>query len=142
MICSFLGHGDSPESIYLKLYSEIENLIISRSVTGFLVGNHGSFDRMVLKALRELKERYPQISYHVVLAYMPGTENSLYHYTETILPEGIETVPKRFAISRRNRWMVQQCQIVICYITHQWGGAAQFVNYAKKQLKEIINLAE
>jgi hypothetical protein len=37
--------------------------------------------------------------------------------------------------------MVRESQIVVCFITHSWGGAAQFVEYAEKQGKEIINLA-
>ena len=142
MICSFFGHGDSPDSLYGKLHEQIEYFIVERNITEFFVGTHGAFDRMVLKALRELKEKHPHITYYVVLAYMPTTENSIYRFSETLLPEGIELVPKRFAISRRNRWMVQQSHIILCYITHQWGGAAQFVSYARKQHKEIINLAE
>ena len=108
------------------------------------MGSHGSFDSIVLKALRELKQAYPHICYNVVLAYMPGEKQSyeIYDPTETLLPEGIETAPKRFAISWRNKWMVRESQIVVCYIDHTWGGAAQFVKYAKNQGKEIINLAE
>lgn len=112
-------------------------------VTSFMVGNQGGFDSMVLKALRELKQVYPHICYNVVLAYMPGEkqEYEFYDPTETFLPEGIETAPKRFAISWRNKWMVRESQLVVCYISHSWGGAAQFVEYAEKQGKEIINLA-
>lgn len=79
----------------------------------------------------------------VILAYMPGEkqEYEFYDPTETFLPEGIESAPKRFATSWRNKWMVRESQVVVCYITHSWGGAAQFVEYAEKQGKEIINLA-
>ena len=144
MVCSFFGHSDTTSSVYPVLMSTIEDLIVNRQVSNFLVGNHGSFDGMVYRALRELKKTYPQICYNVVLAYMPGErqEYELYDPTETLLPEGIETAPKRFAISWRNKWMVRESQIVVCYIAHSWGGAAQFVKYAKNQGKEIINLAE
>jgi hypothetical protein len=69
-------------------------------------------------------------------------EYELYDLSETFLPEGIETVPKRFAISWRNKRMVRESSVIICYITHSWGGAAQFVEYAKRQGKEVINLSE
>lgn len=144
MVCSFFGHGDASEQVYPALRETIEELIMKRGAANFLVGTHGNFDSMVLKALREMKKKYPDIIYNVVLAYMPAEkqEYELYHYSETLLPEGIETVPKRFAISWRNKWMARECDVVVCYITHSWGGAAQFVKYAKNQGKEIINLSE
>lgn len=144
MACSFFGHKDTPSVIYPQLADCIENLIINRGVSSFMVGNQGGFDSMVLKALRELKKQYPHVCYNVVLAHMPSErrEYELYDPTETFLPEGIETVPKRFAISWRNKWMVRESDVVVCYITHSWGGAAQFVEYAERQGKEVINLAK
>ncbi|MCM1167166.1 MAG: hypothetical protein NC299_15575 [Lachnospiraceae bacterium] len=59
----------------------------------------------------------------------------------TIYPDGAETVYKKRAIEYRNRFMVNECDTVICYITHNWGGAAKFVSQAEKQGKAIINLA-
>ena len=143
MICSFFGHKDAPRSLYPKLKECIENLIVVHSVECFIVGNQGEFDKMALQALRELKNIYPHICYNVVLAYMPAHKQAyeLYDSSETFLPEGIETVPKRFAISWRNRWMVRESDIIVCYITHEWGGAVQFVAYGKRQKKKVINLS-
>lgn len=62
-------------------------------------------------------------------------------YSDTMLPEGIETVHPRFAISWRNKWMIKQSDYVVTYITHAWGGAAQFAEKAAKQNKIVINLA-
>ena len=143
MVCSFFGHKDAPQALYPEIKANIELLLPQRNVDSFMVGNQGGFDSMVLKAFRELRQVYPHICYNVVLAYMPTQkqEYELYDPSETILPEGIETVPKRFAISWRNKWMVREADIILCYITHSWGGAAQFVEYAKRQGKEIINLS-
>lgn len=144
MVCSFFGHKDAPQSLHPEIKAHIELLITQRNVDSFMVGNQGSFDSMVLKALRELKQAYPHICYNVVLAYVPAQkqEYELYAPSETFLPEGIETVPKRFAISWRNKWMARESDLLLCYITHSWGGASQFVEYAKRQGKEIINLSE
>lgn len=71
MVCSFFGHRDSPWALYNKLVYEIETLV-QRGITDFIVGNHGSFDSMAVKALHELKEKNPSISFTVVLAYVPG----------------------------------------------------------------------
>jgi len=142
VVCSFFGHKDVPQSVCLKIRESIVYLITQRNVDCFLVGNQGGFDSMVLKVLRELKQLYPHICYNVVLAYMPTqkAEHERYDPKETCLPEGMESVPKQFAISWRNKWMVRQSQIIVCYIAHTWGGAAKSVEYAQSAGKEIINL--
>lgn len=38
--------------------------------------------------------------------------------------------------------MVDRADLIVCYIEHNEGGAYQTVQYAKKQDKKIINLAE
>lgn len=140
--CCFFGHKDAPSSIYDKLEEAIEKNIAENGVTEFLVGNQGQFDSMVLKALRRMKEKYPQISYNVVLAYMPAEKEEWnpYEFGETMLPEGIESVHPRYAISWRNKWMVNEADIVIAYITHSWGGAARYVEMAEKKGKQITSL--
>lgn len=142
--CTFFGHGDCPESIVPFLRTTIENLIQKHSVTVFYVGNQGRFDILVRSALRELRKEYPQIEYAVVLAYLPKENNSFRNtdFSDTIFPEGIETAPRRFAISWRNQWMLRQSEYVVTYITHSWGGAAQYAALAKKQHKIVYNLVE
>ena len=88
-----------------------------------------------------MKREYPDLTYAVVLAYLP-TEPDWYEPDETVLPEGIETVPKRFAIDFRNRWMIEHADNVIAYVTHSWGGAAKHLKSAENKGKTIINLAD
>lgn len=140
--CTFFGHRDCPAVIKDELRKIMVELIEKNNVDLFYVGNEGGFDRMVRSVLRELESAYPQIQYAVVLAYMPPKKNELYEqdYSDTIFPEGIETVLKRFAISWRNKWLLKQSDFVVTYITHTWGGAAQFTDMAKRQNKIVFNL--
>ena len=71
----------------------------------FYVGHQGQFDAYVYSELKKLKQEYPQINYAVVLAYMPGKKTEYDDYSDTMLPEGIESVHPRYAISWRNNWM-------------------------------------
>jgi hypothetical protein len=57
-----------------------------------------------------------------------------------MLPEGIESVHPHYAISWRNNWMLKQSNYVVTYITHSWGGAAQYANKARIQGKHVVNL--
>lgn len=142
--CTFFGHRSCPPEIKSKLYHILEDLIVNQGVTVFYVGNQGSFDGMVRSVLRELSQQYPHITYAVVLAYLPseskGELSQSQGYTDTIYPDGIETIPKRFAIDWRNRWLLKQADYVVTYITHSWGGAARFADKAVKSSKQVINL--
>ena len=146
MTCCFFGHNDAPSTIMSKLEETIEKLISEQGANNFLVGNQGQFDSMVLAALRRLKNKYPEISYNVVLAYMPTEKGEWnpYEYWETMLPEGLEAVHPRYAISKRNEWMVNESDVVICYVTHSWGGAARYVEMAERKGLQIkrINIAD
>lgn len=138
--CTFFGHRDCPETIKPKLRSTIIDLIENHNVDMFYVGNQGQFDAMVRSTLKKLKQAYPHIDYAVVLAYMPGKPSEHEDYSDTIFPEGLETVHPRYAISRRNTWMLTHADYVITYITHSWGGAAQFAKKASALNKSVFNL--
>jgi len=108
----------------------------------FYVGQQGAFDGFVRSVLKELVLVYPHIRYAVVLERLPPKRDEFdtRDYSDTMLPEGIETVHPRFAISWRNKWMLKQSDYVVTYITHFWGGAAQFAEKAERQKKNVINL--
>ena len=142
MVCCFFGHRDTPATVKDDLYKCVLSLI-GNGADSFLVGNHGQFDGMVLSALRKAKEVHPHISYSVVLAYMPEKKEE-YSYIdpmEALYPEGLESVPRRFAISWRNDWMLKQSDVVVCYVRHSLGGSGKFVEKAIRQKKRVINLA-
>ena len=141
MIATFFGHKDTPKEIEPTLRSTLIDLIKNKNVTVFYVGNNGNFDTMVRRQLEDLSRIYP-ITYSVVLAYLPTEKNKYDNLTNTIYPEGLETVPKRFAISWRNKWMIQQSDIVVTYVTHSFGGAAQFKEMAVRQEKYVIEISD
>lgn len=140
MVCTFFGHKDTPKEIEPTLWSTLIDLIDNKNVNVFYVGNNGSFDTMVRRQLEDLSQTYP-ITYSVVLAYLPTEKNKYDNLTNTIYPEGLETVPKRFAISWRNKWMIQQSDIVVTYVTHNFGGAWQFKTVAEQMRKRVIELS-
>ena len=144
MTCCFFGHKDTPSTIAPELENVLTDLIENHGVVSFLMGHQGGFDHMALGAVRKLKERYPHITYNVVLAYMPGEKEewSFYESEETMYPEGLEEVHPRFAISWRNKWMLTESEYVVAYVKHSWGGAAKYYEAAQKKNKKIINIAE
>ena len=138
--CCFFGHRDAAESIRAKLKEEIIRLIEEHDVNDYYIGNQGGFDSLVLSVMKELAVSYPQIRYTIVLAYLPD-EKSVISETNTIYPEGLESVPKRFCIARRNDWLIEHSRYVICYVAHITGGAAQFMEKARRKNRTVINIA-
>lgn len=144
MICTFFGHRNTPENIRPILRNTLIELILTKDVNTFFVGNQGNFDSMVREELNDLTKIYPHITTTVVLAYMPGKCDALLDtdYSNTVYPDGLESVPYKYAIDRRNHLMVEWSDIVITYVCYSSGGAAKFKRLAERNNKQVINLFE
>ena len=139
--CCFFGHREVTRNIKPKLTEIIEKLITEDGVTDFYVGHQGQFDSMVFYVLKELKAKYPKIRYTVVLAYMPDEHIKELYGEDTLFPDGMESVPKKFAISKRNDWMILHSDIAVCYVWKVTGGAAKFREKSVKKGLRVIDLA-
>lgn len=133
--CTFFGHRDCPNYIQNELSAEIERLITQHGVDTFYVGTQGAFDRLAYTALSDVLERY-DIKVYRVLAYIPKPNDN--DTADSILPEGLESVPPRYAIVKRNEWMLNRCDYVIAHVTHISIGSYKFVKQAEKKGKTVI----
>ena len=59
---------------------------------------------------------------------------------ESIYPP-LEKVPKRFAISKRNEYMVYNADVVVAYVVYGFGGASKTIQYAERKGKRIIRFS-
>ena len=141
MTVMFCGHGKyryAPEDRQ-RLEKEVERLILD-GATMFFHGGYGQFDHMAASVVWKLKGRYPHIESVFVLPYLDReVDTSIYDYT-TYPP--LEKVPLKYAIARRNRWMVDNSDIVIAFVRYSWGGAATTLEYAERKNLKIIQLAD
>ena len=143
MVVTFFGHKEVRQDIDWVLLQTVADLIEKENADTFYVGNQGAFDFTVRKILKKLSVEYPHIRYAVVLAYFPQEKSDLYpeDFSDTIFPEQLENVPKKFAIDRRNRLMLSYADTVITYVRRTHGGAAKFQALAEKKGKKVINIA-
>ena len=144
MTVTFFGHTYTPDAVAPLLEATIRELIEQSDATLFYVGDKGNFDSMARKILRKLTREYPHVRYGVVLAYMPGKKPEFddEDRSDTVFPEGLERAHPRYAIASRNRWMVENSDVVVTYVTRQTGGAAKFKKMAEKKGKAVVNLAQ
>lgn len=110
--------------------------LIQQGATTFYLGGYGAFDSLAASVLREQKKRYPYIELVLVLAYL-NTGRGTSGYDSTVYPP-LETVSRRFAITHRNRWMVEVADVVVAYVLHDRGGTATTLRYAKRKAKRSI----
>ena len=141
MTVTFCGHSTvyPLDLVQRWLHEVIEGLIV-RGARKFYLGGYGTFDQMAAAAVWEQKRTHPEITSVLVLPYL-GRKVSATEYDYTTYPP-LENVPRRFAISRRNRWMVDNSDILVAFVTHDWGGAATTLKYAERKKKEIIRYTE
>lgn len=131
--CFFIGHKDTPPSIYPALLFQTEKLIVDQGVSEFYVGHYGSFDAMALRALTFLKPQYPHIRRYVVTPYHPAERpiEKPSNCDELFYPFE-EPVPPRYAIVRANRRMIDACDYLIAHAEHT-GKARDFLQYARQR---------
>ena len=138
MTVAFCGHAQISQSEKIeKWLYDVAQKLIEQGATTFYLGGYGAFDSLAASVLREQKKRYSQIELVLVLAYL-NTGRDTSGYDSTVYPP-LETVPRRFAISHRNRWMVESADVVVAYVLHDWGGAATTLRCARQKKKQIIS---
>lgn len=143
MTCTFFGNRDTNiKKVEAVLLKTLIKLIENNNVDVFYVGNQGNFDFAVQKQLNILQKTYPHIKYSIVLAYLPKEKSDFYKidFSDSFLPEGVETGPIKFAIDRRNRWLINNSDYVVTCVRSTVGGAAKYKALAEKKGKTIINI--
>lgn len=145
--CFFIGHRDSEDAVSGLLAQEVDRHITEYGVTDFIVGHYGRFDLLAASAVIAARVRHPEISLTLLLPYYsverpmelsPG-------FDRTLFPPGMETVPKRLAIIRANRWALAQSDFLIAYVSHPSGGSRAVLEAAlrpqRRGLMRVTNLS-
>lgn len=141
MKVTFCGHRDilCDPDVIRKLRRAVKKCI-KLGADEFLLGGYGGFDLVSAHVVKEFKEQYPYIRSVLVIPY-PDMEYRKDLYDCSEYPP-LENVPKKFAITKRNEWMVDNSDVLIAYIEYTTGGALKTFEYAKRKKKPYVNLAE
>ena len=148
---AFFGYReiDNPFKIEERLEEEIYRLLGEKEYVDFLVGRDGEFDQFASSAVLRVRKRYRDDNSSLILVlpypkadYLNNVEYYEEYYSEIEISHAASAVHPKAAIQIRNREMVDRADLIICYIEHEKGGAWQSVQYALKQNKNVINLAE
>ena len=108
------------------------------------------FDTLAANTVIKLRTKYPNIK--LILVLPCKTQSSGWKHTDIDEYERIKAaadkvvytseVYYRGCMHKRNRHLVDNSSLCICYLTEDRGGTYYTVNYAKENGLQIINIAE
>ena len=141
-IVCFAGHRFDWHCIGVedKLLQTIEELI-NKGYSIFYDGGYGAFDKKCAETVIQLKNKYPHIKLIRILSYYHH-EKEKYDlpscYDGSEYPD-LEELHYKQIIVKRNEWMIDHCDILVCHIENTYkSGAYKTVKYAQKINKSII----
>lgn len=150
MIIAFAGHSVIASNFEVKelVKEEIRNIMTDVGTVTCYFGGYGDFDEICAQACRELKKENADIEMIYVTPYIRLKEQVRIEemqrrglYDRSIYPP-IENTPPRFAISKRNEWMMKKADLIIAYVNCSYGGAYKSLRVAKSQKKRIVNICD
>lgn len=133
--CFFIGHREAGPEILPALEDAIEKHISEYGITEFIVGHYGGFDRLASRALVSAKKRHAEVKLLMLIPYHPAERpvETPPGFDGTFYPLGMESVPRRGAIVRANRYMIDHVDYLIAYAWHPASNARDLLQYAQKR---------
>ncbi len=135
----FIGHNEIT-GLNKSILEETIKRLIDSGITNFLSGGIGSFDRVSAGAVYKLKSNYPQIHNELIIPYLNFNIFDSKIFDEIIYLDKLEGIPYKAAIIIRNQHMISLAGTAVCFVNHNFGGAAKSREYAIKQGLRLIDL--
>ena len=150
MKIAFTGHSHilSSERIRKAVKEQINAHIANEEKVTFYLGGYGDFDMLCASVCREFKKERKGIELVYVAPYMSLSEQKKIKDMQSrgicdasVYPP-IEKTPPRYAIVKRNEWMMENSDLIIAYVERGYGGAYRALQAAKHKNKRTVNIYE
>ena len=148
---SFFGHKmiERPFLVEQRLESLIRQLINTKEYVDFIVGRSGDFDQYASSAVLRTRKAVGDHNSSLTLVlpyptaeYLNNQESFEDYYSYIEVSDAASAAHHKAAFQIRNREMVDRSDLIVCCIEREQGGAWQTIQYAIKQGKTVINLAD
>ena len=150
--CCFTGHRQIPAEERGKIADRLESTVAGlyqKGIRYYGAGGALGFDTLAAQTVIRLRESCPGIKLILVLPCLTQTKGWRIEDVEEY--ERIKAQADKVVYTsqqytpgcmhKRNRHLVDNSSVCICYLTKDSGGTAYTVRYAKKHSLEIINIA-
>lgn len=142
-ICSFLGNAKIwlQNEVAENLKSTLVRLIKDEQVDTFYVGTKGDFELLAHKIVTLLQHDYPHIKIWLIIAYTEDLHKCRYSFDEFFYPTLSELGYKRWSISKRNDWIIENTDYIIACNQYE-GRAFKFCQKAIRKNKTVIEIGK
>lgn len=150
--CCFTGHRNISAEEYNKISTITEKIVESFIKKGYLYFGAGGalgFDTISALTVLKLKKYYPDIRLILVLPCLNQTKGwskdniELYEKIRKKADKVVYTSQNYTSdcMQKRNRHLVDNSSLCICYLTENKGGTFYTVKYAREKGLAIVNVA-
>lgn len=141
---SLFGHRDFSEHVSMErgLMKLLAELLNDRELVEIYIGRNGEFDVFSASIIKRFQKKTDdkKCEMTLVLPYaVRDVDDFQKYYDNVTIP--IKAHPKA-AITLRNKWMIENSDLVLVYVVNSHGGAYEAMRYAEKLNKKVINLAK
>ena len=142
---SLFGHRRIENIFRLEnqLISIIKPLLQTKSYVSFFIGRNGEFDEYAASVIKRIQKEIGKENNDLTLVLPYSVADVEYYekyYDDIIIPETLYGAHPKSAITLKNKWMVEQSDLIIVYVEQKRGGAYNAMKYAEKRNKKIMNL--
>lgn len=153
LVCAFSGHRHiyriHAEALPVRLSATIDMLVDS-GVSRFCSGGAIGFDLLAAELVLKKRSAGADISLSMILPCRDQTKRwpaVLRSTHESILERADEVVYiadkyDQFCMHLRNRRLVDESDILLCYLMREASGTAYTKNYAVDRQRKVINIAD
>jgi len=115
------------------IVASVERHYLELGVKQFYVGGYGMFDSLAASAVKEVKRYHAEICLYLLLPYHPAERHIdiPFGFDGTFHPPLIN-VPRKYAIVKSNRYMIETCDTIICHVSHI-GNTRKLLEFARRR---------
>ena len=146
--CAFTGHRELFSDFDRELLERVTESLIRRGISTFLCGMARGFDLVAGETVLKLRGKYKNvrliacIPYEGQADYFSSSDRERYENILSFCDEKrvFAAEYNRFCMFARDRYLVDNCSTLVCYLRKNKGGTYYTVNYAKRTGVKIIEI--
>jgi len=150
--CCFTGHRQLPPKERAEIGTMLERVITAlyqKGIRYYGAGGALGFDAIAAQTVIRLRKSCPGMKLILVLPCLtqtrgwPAVDVAEYERIKGLADKVVYTSQAYTAgcMHKRNRHLVDNSSVYVCYLTQDSGGTAYTVRYARNRGLEVINLA-
>ena len=127
-----------------KLYDAVEKLIRANEFVEFYIGRNGEFDEVAASVIKRVQKKLGKEKSALVLVLPYAVKDIEYfekYYDDIMIPIDPKTHFKA-AITKRNEWLSENCDLIIACVQKKSGGAFRAIKYAEERGVPVLNLGD